>query len=798
MVSPSPQRIRELFDAAQAWPEGEQVCYLESVCGDDASVRQSVVALLAASRASRDFLGGATLSAEGDILTEMGGIEMGERMGPYEIVRELGRGGSGVVYLAQQTEPVDREVALKILSAAAFTSPLTKARFRVEQGALARIEHAHIARFYDAGVDPQGRPWFAMEYVRGQPITDYCDQHRLTVAARLRLFAEVCRAVHHLHLRGIIHRDLKPANLLVSGPPSHPIPKLIDLGIALAVPLRGLAEDQVRVDFVGDEEGLGNSAGASSTPHGNSAGASSTLWSFDVMGTPAYMSPEQCCGGAGEVDARTDLYSLGLVLAELLSGRRTRSIRVSGPAAVAAARAVLADDAVPLGRGFAALGADEQGRIAEARRTRPAALRREFFGEVSQVVLRCLRRDPAGRFLSAEALAVDLENVSAHRPLSFGKKTWVGLSRKFVRRHRVGTVLAGVALVLMGTGLSVGYRSQLARVRAEIRASEQTAFAMAESARASREGRKGFLITEAMTGLFRGASADGGQATDRTVREVVEAWTRQLPAAVMEDGEVEALARLSLGSAWFGFGENELAREQLEKAVGLLENPSAAFAAARALTELNLATLDFAARDFEAAEGRLLTARRFFAAAGPHYTGGLLRAELLLAGQRTDTGRPAEARVLAGAVLGQAERDLPEDLELQARAHWQLSRAARVAGDPGSWDRHLRRRLELVLRIPNAIPTVVLEARFDALRADFTAGKDRAVVVLALDEVVAQYRQLTGPKHPTPNAFRADIAALLGEVGDVSGAAARYRALLAEAPDSVAAGAWERALGELR
>ncbi len=755
MPAPAPQRIRSLFDAALAQPKSARRDFLAAACSDDAALHATVSALLIASEASGGFLAAATLHSEGDATPQADGLRNGDWIGAYEIVSELGHGGGGVVYLAQQHQPVAREVALKILPATSAASPPAALRFRREQRTLARIEHAHIARLYDAGVDPQGRLWFAMEYIRGEPITVYCDTHQLTLTARLRLFGKICQAVHHLHLCGVIHRDLKPSNLLISGPPDHPVPRIIDLGIALAW------------------ENLDDTA------------------SNEFLGTPAYMSPEQCGENSSYIDARSDLFSLGLILSEILCGRRTRGN--SGPANAAAST-----DEIPTPAAiFAVLPPNFQAQVASARRTRPGTLRRFLHGDAARIIRRCLSRDPAGRFSSAESLAVEVENLVDHRPLSFGKRGWLYPFRKFLRRHRTGSSLAVIAILLTLSGLTISQQAHFARLRAEVRASEQSARAAHESARAAREARKGYLITEAMTGLFRGASADYGHPTDRTVHSVVAAWTQQLPTAATEDPEVEALVRLSLGNAWQGFGENDQARHQFQAAATLLANPSPAFHPARALAELNLATLDFAVRDYPAAEARLLTARHYFAIAGTQYIGGLLRAELLLAGQRTDTRQWAAATTLASNVLAAAEIQLPLDFELHARAHWQLSRAAHGAGNTAAWDYHLRRRLALILQAPDAVPTVVLEANFDVLRADFIAGQQRSATLSALDQLVAKYQALTGPKHPTPNAFRADIAALLAETGDPTAAAARYRTLLAEAPQSPSCPEWQQALAEL-
>ncbi len=766
LPAPSPQRLREVFDAALELESEARESFLKDTCGPDAALHTAATSLLRAFQASGGFLTSATLSHQGEALTEAGGLQPGDRIGPCEITGELGRGGGGVVYLARQHSPVDREVALKMLSATPDSHQAAQ-RFRSEQRTLARLEHEHIARLYDAGVDAHGRLWIAMELVRGEPIGAYCDRYELSLPARLRLMVAICRAVHHAHLLGVIHRDLKPSNLLVTGPAAQPVPKIIDFGIARAME--------------------------------NSEDECPTLAGV-LIGTPAYMSPEQFGDGSGiAIDARTDIYSLGLVLFEILTGVRHRATPSAASAALHAARASASamDEWTAPAQRFAALPQEQQSRIAISRQTDPSALRRFLSGDAGRIITRCLQRNPVDRFPSAESLAVDLENVLAHRPLSFRKPGWTYPVRKFLRRHRIAAAITALGLIAAMAGLGVGLHSHMARLEAEVRAHAEATRAEEEAARALREGRKGYLITEAMTGLFRNASADFGHSTARTVRSVVEAWTAGLPDSITEDPEVEALVRLSLGNAWNGFGEPEKSRQQFDAAVALLTAPSPPFVPARALAELNLGVLAFERRDFDTAEAHLQHARRFFQAAGSYYTGGLLRAELLIAGHRTKLRQTPEATAIARRVLDEAERLLPRDLELQARAHWQLSRAAKVAGDLITWDRHLRRRLELTLQDKNAVPTVLLEAKFDVLRADYIATPTDNRTLAALDKLLTDYQSLTNPGHPTLLAFRADIAELLADTGHPAAAAERYRALLHQFPDAASSVEWQQSLDGL-
>jgi tRNA A-37 threonylcarbamoyl transferase component Bud32 len=278
----------KLFSQAFALAPGERPAFLARACGDDAALRRRIEGLLRATERAGAFLDspstlGPEIVAGRQDTTDLSGA----RIGPYRLIEKIGEGGAGVVYEAEQEEPVRRRVALKLLKPGMDTAAAI-ARFAAERQAIALMEHPNIARVFDAGATEQGRLYFAMELVRGVRITDYCEQSRLPVAARLDLFIAVCHAVQHAHQKGIIHRDLKPTNILVTLHDGVPVPKVIDFGIAKAVEGR-LADRTALTEFE------------------------------QVIGTPAYMSPEQA--NAGDLDTRSDIYSLGVVLYELLTGR---------------------------------------------------------------------------------------------------------------------------------------------------------------------------------------------------------------------------------------------------------------------------------------------------------------------------------------------------------------------------------------------------------------------------------------------------------------------------------------------
>ncbi len=359
--------------------------------------------------------------------TDPGGPELGSfsrpplrtRIGPYRLVRVLGEGGMGVVYLAEQDEPVHREVAVKVLRAGAESADVV-ARFEGERQTLAVMEHPHITRVYDAGTTRDGLPYFVMERVDGEPITDYADEHRLTVRERVQLFTQVCQAIQHAHQKGIIHRDLKPSNVLVADVDGVPQAKVIDFGIAKALqptPGRG---------------------------HLTSTGL--------VVGTPAYMSPEQFVSGGAGVDTRSDVYALGLLLYELLVG-----VLPLDEAADRSARMWGGHREVPgPGARVAALDAATSRRVAEARRTDAAALRRALTGELAWVLLHALEPDPGRRYQTAHDLARDLDRFLHYQPVLATGGSAMYRARKFVRRHRTAVAFSGgIAVLLVGFSVAM-------------------------------------------------------------------------------------------------------------------------------------------------------------------------------------------------------------------------------------------------------------------------------------------------------------------------------------------------------
>ncbi len=417
-MKPESLDIKSVFaEALEKADAGERAAYLDRVCGRDTPQRSRVESLLISYEQAEGFLPSPDLD-QAVTLDSAAVVEgPGTVIGRYRLLEKVGEGGMAVVYMAEQQEPVRRKVAVKLIKLGMDTRQVV-ARFEAERQALALLDHPNIAKVFDGGATDAGRPYFVMELVRGRTITDFCDQNRLDARQRLGLFAQVCNAVQHAHQKGIIHRDLKPSNVMVTMHDDKPVPKVIDFGIAKATNQR-LTEKTLFTRYA------------------------------QMIGTPAYMSPEQAQMSGLDVDTRTDIYSLGVLLYELLTGTTPFEPRTLQQASYAEIERIIRETDPP--RPSTRLRSMGQGLmdVAQGRHTSGEALRRLIRGDLDCIVMKCLEKDRTRRYETAHGLAEDVARHLRNEPILAHTPGIVYRLHKFARRHRSQIAVAGVVTVLL-------------------------------------------------------------------------------------------------------------------------------------------------------------------------------------------------------------------------------------------------------------------------------------------------------------------------------------------------------------
>jgi len=621
-------------------------------------------------------------------------------VGPFRVIELLGQGGMGAVYLAEQTQPFRRRVAVKVIKPG-MDSDQVIARFETERQALALMNHPNVARVLDAGTTSDGRPYFVMEHVPGVPITDYCDRHTLNTRERLKLFLSVCDAVQHAHQKGIIHRDLKPSNVLVALQDDVPVPKVIDFGVAKAIEQR-LTEKTLYTEF------------------------------GQLVGTPEYMSPEQAEMTVLDIDTRSDIYSLGVLLYELLVGalpfdrkalRRTPAHDLP--------RLLSHEDPVTPSTRLSTLGADAAD-VAKKRRTDSAALRKQLRGDLDWITMKALEKDRARRYSTASQLADDIERYLSSQPVMAGPPSASYRIQKFVARNRGPVIAAAVVLLALVAGLAA---SSVLYFRAE-----------RERQRADTQMRIAKRVSEFLTGLFEVSDPTEAKGREVTARELLDKGATSING--MKDQPVaQATLMDTMGHVYYTLGLYDQAANLLESAVRIRRQQLGPNSLDLALSTFNLAAVRVERGDSQEAERLAREALRIREQQLPPNDPDLARAVHLLGiamqeAQRIDEAEryykraaeimrqaPGDNEVdLAGiqndlATLYQEKADYPKALELYQESA-RVRRKRLGDSDPTT-----------VQVIVNMAGTLQLAGRYDEAAPLYKEG-------------LARQRQVYGNEHP--------------------------------------------------
>jgi serine/threonine-protein kinase len=709
-------RAEALFHGAEALAGPEREAFLARETAGDAALRAEVESLLAAAEGRPAFLEQPAVAAVAPVEAAEPELELPATLGPYRLLSEIGRGGMGRVYLAEQaTEAFRRQVAIKLLAGPG----LFRERFRAEQRILAALEHPGIARLYDAGTAPDGRLFLALEYVEGETLTAHAAARGLGLAARLRLFGEVCAAVDYAHRHLVVHRDLKPANILVTAAGE---PKLLDFGIAkLLQPETGAASETI----------------------------AALRWM-----TPEYASPEQVRGEA--ISTASDVYSLGVILYELLTGERPYRLTTRTPEE--ASRAVLEQE--PRRPSTAA---SSDGGV-------PAVERRRLRGDLDTIVLKALAKDPARRYASAAALAEDLRRHLEGRPVHAQPDRLGYRARKFVRRHLAGVAAGALAAVSLIAGLGAAlWQARIAR---------------GERDRARIEAAKANETARFLSALFENADPARARGERLTVREVLDRGAARLGRDLEGQPEVRASLLALIGSVYRDLGLLDPARRTLEEARRVAEAGAGGESLATAQALAELAALQRLLGDLEtgrAAADRALAIRE--RRLGPEHPEVARTLATLALFDRNQGARPEARRKLERA-LAIAERGQIAPVET---AKW-LNHLGLIQQDLGELETAVatyRRALEQLERAEgpeSPLLALPLDNLGMTLRALGRLEESRGV----LERALAQAEKGYGTAHSQYGTALNSLGNVLLDLGRHEEARERFRA---------AAVNYERALG---
>lgn len=725
-------RVQALFEQALELDSYERGAFLKHACGEDLELYQEVLSLLEADIKPHSLLDGLAIEAI-DLPKELA-IE-GKRVGPYRIVHQIGSGGMGAVFLAERVEgEFEQRVAIKLIKRGMGFEDILK-RFRSERQILAGLQHPNIARLLDGGLTEDGLPYFTMEYVEGEPITEYCDKHKLTVELRLKLFQTVCSAVQYAHRNLVVHRDLKPSNILVA---EDGTVKLLDFGIA---------------KMLAPESGEGHPQFPTLTRTG-----------ARVL-TPEYASPEQLRGDS--VTTAADIYSLGVVLYELLTGQRPYQLTTRSPADVE--RAVLTTEpkkpsTVVTQKRVSTETTDHvptSEEICAARSTLPERLRKRLRGDLDNICLMALRKEPERRYSSVEQFLEDIKHHLQGLPVKARSATLAYRAQKFVKRHRTGVLMAA-AVFLLTSGLVGFYTVQLKQ----------------ERDRARLEAEKAEQVSEFLTSLFE--VSDPGQSKGEiiTARELLKEGAARVEKELAQQPEIQATMLQVMGNVYMSLGLYDSAASLLNKSLNVrkqLFGPEHLEVAKslNSLGEFMRATGNYAASD-SLLRRALHIQRKFLDKSHPDVAATLNNLAWLL----NDVGDYTAAEEMYRQAIDIWHEHFGDDHVPAAIAMNNLALLYHEKGEYEKAERLFRKALTTQRRLLGDVHPEVATTTYNLAQLLRDRGNHRQAEAM-YREVLALDRKLFGDEHPTVAYSLTSLGQVQQSQGDYNEAEALLREALA-------------------